>query len=863
MMDHEQFDIAEFGGAPRRTGWVGAGRADASSQPARGPAGGEYGTGAPQDAMMFAADTPRPARASDLSADLAGMRSVDAKKLPTFMRRFGGNPHASYTRVSPNQTSRDEHGVWWLQDETHYDLLDEMDDRDGTISASLDILVAQVLSREFSIESSGGGSRGERIARITREMLIEVMSDWGFDYLREALLRNAMTHGVSVCEIIWGKKGEYLTPIRFAHRHPGQFDWTDAGDLSIIRPGQSDSIVAPINKFVVMRRPGRYSNPWGDSLIFPLRFFYWFKREAILAWAEAVEVYGNPILTGTCDREKLGGDIDRVMDRLEEKFKDLRTRSALIIPAGVALDSFERKATDLPHRSLVRDLSHVMAQVILGASLTTQEAEFGTRAQSETQAGTIDHKVTGLVRLLRAAIQNGLIAPFVRLNFGDKAPMPKLWIDEHVGDSTDPKNYLEMVKIAQEVGVAVSEQQVRDITGLQKPIGGDDVLIAVSPQSVSVAPSQSGGMGDGESEDGESGGNDGPGDGGGGGSQAATAEIPEEVEDDADIEMNQSRDSFAESSSHRGARVARDLFSVATGTKADSIDPLVRVIADWSRSVDREADAASIDFSSIHVPEETFDTIVRVSRLLAMRDFDSADVRFVESLRAVRFAEGQEAEDIASLFDAAADWLSGREVMTVEEAKRLAGLYASIQSASAADIERAMRSEVLALAGATDDTMTAIMRDSLLSRLENGGTVADWFADIDAAVNAGNLPGMTDAYLDNVYRTETGNYYLRNQDDILAMEGVRDLTWGFEFYNPGDDNSDPTHAAVSGVRVKHGSAAAQASVGGPPWRYMCRCVRMILVGEYEETAGAEGIMSAISRFCDCEPRDLFATPAPS
>src|SRR5690606_37243249 len=127
---------------------------------------------------------------------------------------------------------------------------------------------------------------------------------------------------------------------------------------------------------------------------------------------------------------------------LETILESLRSNTGLCVDSGISIAHIERKGNELPHRAFIEWISRLEAQVILGASLTTQEAQYGTRAQSDTQADTIDHKITGLVRLLRSALQTGVIAPFVRLNFGESAPMPRLWIDEHVGDATDPAAYL-------------------------------------------------------------------------------------------------------------------------------------------------------------------------------------------------------------------------------------------------------------------------------------------------------------------------------------------------------------------------------------------------------------------------------------
>ena len=141
--------------------------------------------------------------------------------------------------------------------------------------------------------------------------------------------------------------------------------------------------------------------------------------------------------------------------------------------------------------------------------------------------------------------------------------------------------------------------------------------------------------------------------------------------------------------------------------------------------------------------------------------------------------------------------------------------------------------------------------------VRDGLSQADFLLLIDDALGADALPFGMDAYLENVYRTESANAFGAQRDDLFNDPDLEPYLWGHEFFNPDDDRSRDSHAKMNGVRIRRGGAADEANKqlgGGPPWSYQCRCVKApIIVSDpgnpgFEETEGAVDLIRAIERF---------------
>jgi hypothetical protein len=204
----------------------------------------------------------------------------------------------------------------------------------------------------------------------------------------------------------------------------------------------------------------------------------------------------------------------------------------------------------------------------------------------------------------------------------------------------------------------------------------------------------------------------------------------------------------------------------------------------------------------------------------------------------------------------AVDWMLDRKLMKASDLEALAESIATISPGlKVKDVAGALREEVLALKDSIPLEAAARFKRHLAAGVNNGTTVNDFVeaARADLAIAPDASVGGVDAYLENVYRTETGNAYARQQDANLASEAVSPFLWGREVHNPDDDRSRPSHAAADGLIVKAGSAADKA-LGNSPFSYQCRCVVSPIIeanpakSKLQESPDAMARIAKIERF---------------
>lgn len=152
------------------------------------------------------------------------------------------------------------------------------------------------------------------------------------------------------------------------------------------------------------------------------------------------------------------------------------------------------------------------------------------------------------------------------------------------------------------------------------------------------------------------------------------------------------------------------------------------------------------------------------------------------------------------------------------------------------------------------DGLVELWRAEVARAVEAEVGYAKFLESIDAAVSRGALPGEMDAYLQNVYRTETASLYAAQREDELDAMDDAGILWGVEFENPNDGRSRDTHAALDGAKMRRGGKADMLNRelgGGPPWSYQCRCVAVPLMAigqEHQESPNILSLIRAVERF---------------
>lgn len=148
---------------------------------------------------------------------------------------------------------------------------------------------------------------------------------------------------------------------------------------------------------------------------------------------------------------------------------------------------------------------------------------------------------------------------------------------------------------------------------------------------------------------------------------------------------------------------------------------------------------------------------------------------------------------------------------------------------------------------APNSKMKSILSQKIAPIVESSKTKSEFLDAVDeAAISA------TDAYLENVYRTETANIYQSQRLATMDDPDVADFMWGVELFSVTDARTRPSHGALDGLMLRKGSEAYNAWLPGPPYSYMCRCTSApVMVGEdATEPPNALDLVRGIERFND-------------
>lgn len=218
-----------------------------------------------------------------------------------------------------------------------------------------------------------------------------------------------------------------------------------------------------------------------------------------------------------------------------------------------------------------------------------------------------------------------------------------------------------------------------------------------------------------------------------------------------------------------------------------------------------------------------------------------------------RYAESDILDLLPPGFKDASEWMAARGVMTVPQVRSIAQIMVDQYGGELEAYERDLRSHYLALANTTHVGVTRQVQEVIARNIKQGVTVSNFVNEMTDMAEINKLPGATRNYWETVYRTEVSNAYTEAQVKFESRDDFEPYLWGWELFNPNDDRSDPTHAALDGLYFKKGSRASEV-LGNPPFRYNCRCSKYALTmpdpenPDYDESRNALTVAGDVTRF---------------
>lgn len=386
---------------------------------------------------------------------------------------------------------------------------------DPEIAASVRTLVGMVLADGLQVSPAIEGravdedepdfGRALEIAEFIQRNLTGLRRS--LDDVLEGVLEGALIYGHKTAEVTWragaGVDRGRLVLDRVAQKDHRTLEFVVDRYWNLLgfsaRGGQSQAVIAR-EKFLHLALHEEDEDPRGRSSIRSSYTGWTFKQ---LCWPEYKRWLDNCALPTTVGKTapKQPGDVQRNADMtrkdggralspaeaMGQALGNLKNAGYLVIPNGAEVEQLAVVGEGAGFERAITVADGQITKGILFQTLATGEAQFGTRAQSETHMGVLDLLVAWLKGKVAAAVERDLVKTTIRWNYGDDwliyAPQISL------GD-TERRDWSVDATAAAAIEAAITDSQwnaVTDQLGLPAPLPGEQPRRNARPAAVQAS----------------------------------------------------------------------------------------------------------------------------------------------------------------------------------------------------------------------------------------------------------------------------------------------------------------------------------------------------------------------------------------
>jgi phage gp29-like protein len=282
---------------------------------------------------------------------------------------------------------------------------------------------AAVRAMERGIERRSAGAR-------TVKNIEAILADLPLARIIGEIL-DAVLYGYQPLEIVWERVGDFVVPGDVIGRPPEWFVYSR--DNALLFRSQSCPMGEPLppNSFLCARQEPTYFNPYGSP---DLALVFWpttFKRGGLGFWMQFAEKYGMPWPVGKYPRGTEPGEIDQLLDSLEQMVRD--GVAAVPDDSSVEFLTHDQSQGADAYETLLLFCRSEVAIALLGQNQTTEVS--ANKASAE--AGIM---VTRDIRESDAEIVASTLSDLIRmvcdLNFHEPVPpVYALWEQEEIDET--------------------------------------------------------------------------------------------------------------------------------------------------------------------------------------------------------------------------------------------------------------------------------------------------------------------------------------------------------------------------------------------------------------------------------------------
>jgi len=333
--------------------------------------------------------------------------------------------------------------------------------------------------------------RAKQTAQQAEERLRRVPDFIGLlDNIMEALLP-----GLSINELVWKvEDGKYFVKQHFPV-NKDRFKFDKEGNPRLLQPASpSTGLPVPPYKFLTHSfnvTDGSWKEPSTTGYIYygkgladtPLYHYFYFKVTSLRFLLKTMERNANPFkiyYTGPQNAE--------LADKLDEILAALQNDSTVGIPGKKGetnVDVANVVGNPKLFMTFIDYVDRLITRAILGQELMTEMPVVGSYAAAQVHASVFMR----IVETDKAAVENTLNKTLLKYDHVLNNPgVPESYMPRFKFKRSrmeDAAYFVDLATKALSLGIDVSEEQVREVTGLRSPRPGETVLDAAKIQAMS------------------------------------------------------------------------------------------------------------------------------------------------------------------------------------------------------------------------------------------------------------------------------------------------------------------------------------------------------------------------------------------
>lgn len=357
------------------------------------------------------------------------------------------------------------------------DLANDARQKDCTLQSVLGTREKAVAGLDWQLVYPGispKSSKGSRQKRFVEEQLLG--SDSFSDVVEH--LTGGSYYGHAVTEHVWttNPKGQLVIgefkcqpARRFGYRPlDGAFVWEDRGNVAAGIPLDS----FPLGNFSISHPRITGDVPCREGLARVLMWAALFRNWDLSDWLKLGEIGWKPWRTGVYKKGASTEDIDNLAAILE----GMSSSGYATHPetTEIKVEWPKGQGMQASHKELFDTIGAEMAKAVLGQTLTTEQGSVGSQALGKVHNDIRIDILEADAKHVAAVITRDIVTPLVRLNFGERAEVPKFrFVTE---EKEDLASFGDGIGKLVNAGLRIPANWAREQAGIPHPEGDEEII---------------------------------------------------------------------------------------------------------------------------------------------------------------------------------------------------------------------------------------------------------------------------------------------------------------------------------------------------------------------------------------------------